>query len=106
MLKVNINELTFECIIGILDEERISPQRVLIDISFEYYFDENGSYFIDYSQVANFVQVTMCEKKFELIEDAILYIRKELRNQYEIKNLWIKIAKPDILKNAIVSVEE
>jgi dihydroneopterin aldolase len=106
LLKVNINELTFDCIIGILDEERVTPQRVIIDISFEYYFDEDGSNFIDYSKVAEYVQSTMIEEKFELIEDAILYLRKGLKSQYDMKNLWIKIAKPDILGNAVVSVEE
>ena len=32
MLKVNINELTFSCIIGILDFEREKEQKVILDI--------------------------------------------------------------------------
>ena len=106
MLKVNINDLTFECIIGILEEERTTPQRVIIDISFEYYFKEDGSNLVDYAQVAKYIEDIMVEKKFRLIEDAILFLRKAIRNRYEIVNFKIKIAKPDILNNCIVSVEE
>lgn len=106
MLKVNINELTFECIIGILDEERTTPQRVIVDVSFEYYFKEDGSNFVDYAKVASCVEETMKEEKFKLIEDAILHLRKKLKENYNIVNLSLKIAKPDILPNAKVSVEE
>ena len=106
MLKVNINELTFDCIIGILDEERTTPQKVVVDISFEYFFKEDGSNFVDYAKVALYVEETMKEQQFKLIEDAILYIRQNLKEKFQIVNLKLKIAKPTILPNAIVSVEE
>ena len=106
MLKVNINELTFSCIIGILPFERVNEQKVILDISFEYFFNEDGSNFIDYSKVATFAQSSMENEKFKLIEDAILFIRKALKSKYEIKNLKVKITKPDIMPNCIVSVEE
>ena len=106
MLKVNINDLTFECIIGILDFERVKEQKVILDISFEYFFNDDGSNFIDYSHVASFAQKSMENEKFKLIEDAILYIRKGLKNTYDIKNLKVKITKPDIMPNCVVSVEE
>jgi dihydroneopterin aldolase len=106
MLKVNINDLTFNCIIGILSSERENEQKVIIDISFEYFYDDEKSNFIDYSEVANLVQQIMIDKKFKLIEDAILYIRKEIKLKYNIKNLRVKITKPDILSNCVVSVEE
>lgn len=106
MLKINIENLTFSCIIGILDFERDKEQKVIINISFEYFYDENKKEFIDYSKVVLFVESSMKEKKFELIEDAILYLRKSLKQNYKIKNLWIKISKPDIMQNCIVSVEE
>jgi dihydroneopterin aldolase len=106
LLKVNINDLTFDCIIGILESERDNEQRVILDISFEYYFKEDGSNLIDYADVVTYVEQIMKEQKFKLIEDAILYLRKSLRNRYEIVDLHIKIAKPDILDNCIVSIEE
>ena len=106
MLKVNINELTFNCILGILPFERVDKQKVILDISFEYFFNNDGSNFIDYSKVALYAQTSMENEKFKLIEDAILFIRKGLKSTYELKNLTVKITKPDIMPNCIVSVEE
>ena len=106
MLKINIEKLTFSCIIGIIDFERENEQNVIVDISFEYFFIEDGSNFIDYSEVVRYVQNTMKKEKFRLIEDAILSLRKYLKSTYDIKNLKVKITKPDILPNCIVSVEE
>ena len=106
LLKVKIKDLTFDCIIGILDFEREKEQRVIIDVAFEYYFKDDGSNVVNYSDVVAYVEKTMKEKKFRLIEDAILYLRKTLRQRYEIVNLHVKIAKPDILDNCVVSIEE
>ncbi len=106
MLQVNINDLTFECIIGILPDERVSKQKVIIDISFEYFYDTTTSDFVDYSLVASLVENTMIEKKYKLIEDAIVDIRQKIKDKFDIKNLKLKITKPNILPNCIVSVEE
>ena len=103
-MKISIEKLTFKCIIGILDFERIKKQKVVIDISFEYDFvDENS--FIDYSKIASKVKKTMKEKKFKLLEDAIKHLENYLQRKYPIKNLKIKISKPDIIKNCYVSLE-
>ncbi|RXK13351.1 dihydroneopterin aldolase [Halarcobacter mediterraneus] len=102
-MKINIENLSFKCIIGILDFERIKKQKVNINIFFEYDFKKD--YFIDYSEVASRVEKKMKEKKFFLLEDAIKYLEKYLNKKYKISNLSIKISKPDILKNCIVSLE-
>ena len=46
----------------------------------------------------------MKEEKFELLEDAIIYIKKYLKKEYKIKKLKLKISKPDIMDNCIVSL--
>lgn len=101
-MKIEIKDLNFKCIIGILDFERIEKQKVIIDISFEYEFDKD--IFIDYSEVSSFIKKQMKKKKFLLIEDAIIYFEKELYNKYKINKLYLKISKPNILKDCIVSV--
>jgi len=106
LLKVTIENLTFDCIIGILESERKNEQKVVINLSFEYFFDDETKEFIDYSKVALYIEKSMKEEKFFLIEDAILFLRKKLNSEYPMKNLWLKIAKPDIMPNCIVSVEE
>ena len=47
----------------------------------------------------------MKNKKFELLEEAIIYIENYLTTKYKIKKLKIKISKPDILPNCIVSLK-
>ncbi len=99
-MKIHIKDLSFSCIIGILDFERIKKQKVIIDISFNYEYSKN--YFIDYAQVSKYIKKKMTKKKFKLLEDAILYFEKKLHKKYQIKNLKIKITKPNILKNCLV----
>ena len=101
-MKIEISDLTFKCIIGILDFERIKKQKVIMNISFEYEFSKD--LFIDYSEISNLVKSTMKQQKFLLLEDAILYIETLLQNNYKISYLKIKISKPNILKNCIVSL--
>ena len=101
-MKIEISDLTFNCIIGILDFERIKKQKVIINISFEYEYSKD--LFIDYSEISTLVKKTMKEQKFLLLEDAILYIESLLQNSYKIYALKIKISKPNILKNCIVSL--
>ena len=101
-MKIEISDLTFKCIIGILDFERIKKQRVIINISFEYDFSKD--LFIDYSKISNLIKSTMKKEKFLLLEDAILHFKTLLPNSYKIYNLKIKISKPNILKNCIVSL--
>ena len=101
-MKIQISNLTFKAIIGILDFERIKKQKVIINLSFEYEFSKDK--FIDYAEVSKLVKTTMKKEKFLLLEDAILHLENLLNNSYQISNLYIKISKPNILKNCIVSL--
>lgn len=102
-MKVSIKELTFNCIIGILPFEREKEQRVVINCSFSYNYSNNA--FIDYSLVAKEIEKTMKKRQFELLEEAILYLKKKLTKKYKITKLKLAIAKPDILNNCIVTIE-
>lgn len=101
-MKIEISHLTFKCIIGILDFERIKKQKVIVNISFEYNFSKD--LFINYAEISQLVKTTMKEKEFLLLEDAISYLENLLNSNYQITNLYIKISKPNILKNCVVSL--
>ena len=101
-MKIEISHFSFKCIIGILDFERVKKQKVIINLSFEYEFSKDS--FIDYSEISNLIKSTMKKEKFLLLEDAIIYLESLLNNNYKITNLYIKISKPTILKNCIVSL--
>jgi len=103
-MKVYIEKLTFKAIIGILPFERVKKQKIIIDISFKYTFSKKSDEFIDYSVVSALIKKTMKKKKFKLIEDAILTLEKKIYKEFNLTNLQIKISKPDILKDCLVSV--
>lgn len=101
-MKIEISDLTFKTIIGILPFEREKKQKVIVNISFEYEFKKDD--FINYAEVSELIKKTIKKEKFLLLEDAILHLENLLNQKYSIKNLFIKISKPNILKDCIVSL--
>ncbi|MCD4667178.1 MAG: dihydroneopterin aldolase [Sulfurimonas sp.] len=102
-MTIYIEDLKFQCIIGILDFERVTPQDVIINLTIDYHYKDK---FINYAQVTNLLKSLMIENKFLLIEDALNYLSKELKKEFLIINtLNLKITKPSILPDCKVSVE-
>jgi dihydroneopterin aldolase len=100
---VQIEKLEFKTIIGILPHERTEKQKVIVDISFKYDYEKKE--FIDYSEVALLVKQNIKKQKFGLIEDAILDTKSMLKLVFpKMEELEIKITKPQILKDCVVSV--
>ena len=104
-MTIHIEELSFECIIGILNFERVTPQRVIINLTINYNYQENN--FINYADVISSIETQMIEKKYQLLETAIDEVGKYLLTTYpHIKSLNLKITKPDIISNAKVSLSK
>ena len=104
-MKIYIEQLSFDTIIGLLPEERIIPQQVDIDIEIEYDYKDN--HFIDYAKVAKSVEENMRSNQYELIEEALIDLKSMLFSQYSnINVLFIKITKPDILNSCRVAVSQ
>lgn len=102
MFKIEIEDLEFHTIIGILDFEREKEQTVIINTQISY---KDKKDFINYADVVEFIKYDMKEKKYLLIEDAIDSIIKSLKKQYtHIKKIKLKIIKPDVMTECIVSV--
>ncbi len=53
-MKIEISDLTFKCIIGILDFERTKKQKVIVNISFEYNFSKDM--FINYAEISELIK--------------------------------------------------
>ncbi|MBA1437531.1 MAG: dihydroneopterin aldolase [Epsilonproteobacteria bacterium] len=103
-MKIYIEDLCFKCIIGILDHERKTKQKVVINATLKYHFDGD---FINYADVVDLIKKTMRKKKFLLIEDALLTLEKKIyKNFPTIKKVTIKITKPSILPDCKVSVQQ
>ncbi len=101
-MRISIEELRFSCIIGILDFERTTPQEVIIDLHFDYLYEDD---FIDYAEVVAMLKKMMIQNKYKLIEDALLDIDATLKKKYNnISSIELKITKPSILPDCRVGV--
>ncbi len=102
-MRIVIKKLTFEAIIGILEAERHTPQKISVSLSLEYDYD--GKYFIDYAKVCAFIENNMITSQYGLLEDALESLSQNLKQTYpSIEKMKLKILKPDILPNATVGL--
>ena len=104
-MTIHIEELTFDVIIGLLDFERDKPQRVIINLEASY--DYSDDQFIDYADMVLLIQDKLKEKRYKLLENALLGLKEVLYTTYpQLNSLHIKISKPDILDECIVSLSK
>jgi len=103
-MKVQIQDLKFQTIIGILDFERVNPQDVIVNLWLKYDYKND---FINYADVSELIKQSMQVEEFLLIEDALLFLITKLKKEFtKITSLELKITKPSILPNCCVSVSE
>ena len=104
-MTIHIEDLTFDVIIGLLDFERDKPQRVIINLEASY--DYSDDKFIDYADMALLIQNELKEKRYELLENALIGLKEILYTTYpHLKTLSLKISKPDILPECTVSLSK
>jgi len=104
-VRIFVEALTFQCIIGILEFERVQPQDVIIDLTIDYDYHPNE--FINYADVALLIQESMEKEKFLLLEDALEFLSAKLKEKFlKIDTLFLKITKPSIMPNCRVSVAQ
>lgn len=102
-MKILVENLEFECIIGLLDQEREMPQKVIVDIKID---TNEQTMCVDYAKVAKLVEGTYKKEEFLTIENSLLHVSKVLKEKFpKIKTLSIKTIKPNILPNCRVGAE-
>ncbi len=104
-MKIEIKDLHIEAIIGILPKERQKAQTIIVDLWAKY--DYIDGIYIDYANLALMIQKTLIEKKFGLIEEALLALKDEIFHTYTaINTLKLRLQKPDILENCYVGISQ
>lgn len=99
---VHIHNLVFETILGILEFERLKPQKISVNLDLFYTELPNKAY-LDYMEIQEIIQNTMREKQYLLIEDALKDLSRILKTRYkEISELFLKISKLEISPNSQV----
>ncbi|RKV10294.1 dihydroneopterin aldolase [Helicobacter pylori] len=99
---VHIHNFVFETILGILEFERLKPQKISVDLDLFYTELPNKAY-LDYMEIQELIQKMMQEKQYLLIEDALKDLSHVLKTHYEeISELYLKISKLEISPNSQV----
>jgi dihydroneopterin aldolase len=103
LYKIEIQNLCFDAIIGILDFEREKEQKIIVTCKIKYPYSKDE--FINYAHVCELIQNDIKTSKYLLIENALENLEKLLLAHFpHIKALKLKISKPDILENCDVGV--
>jgi len=102
-MTIHIEELTLDVIIGLLDFEREHTQKVIVDMEADYDYNEEN--FIDYADIVILIETELKEKRYELLEEALLGLKNLITSTYpQIIDLTLKIKKPDILPQCSVAL--
>ena len=106
---VFIEELTVNAILGILPEERITPQPVVVDLQLQ--VDSRAAAqstriedTLDYADLANKVQALIIDGKYLLIETLINDIADLCLSAPEASGVTVEVRKPKALANAVVGL--
>ena len=101
-MTIYIENLKFLTIIGILDFERETEQEIIVNLTIEYDYKKE---FINYAEVSQLVKNHIQISRFLLIEDALSSLTLLLKEKFSlIQRLDLKITKPSIMPDCVVSV--
>ncbi|WP_100983602.1 FolB domain-containing protein [Helicobacter pylori] len=99
---VHIHNFVFETILGILEFERLKPQKISVDLDL-FYTELPHRAYLDYMEIQEIIQKMMQEKQYLLIEDALKDLSHALKMHYSaISELYLKISKLEISPNSQV----
>ena len=100
--RIDLQNLEFYAIIGILPKEREIEQKLTVDLWLNYIYEKD---FIDYAKIAQMIKEHIKSNRFELLEEALLSTAHLLKERFpQIQTLSIRLTKPQILPDAIPSV--
>ncbi len=103
IFKIYIRDLKLNVVIGILENERKSKQKIIVNCQIEYDLNEH---FLDYVQSVEAITNLLEYKKYKTLESALSGICKALKSDFpEIVSIKLKIDKPEVFKNTLVGVE-
>ncbi len=103
-MTISINDLEVYAIIGILDIEKETPQRIIVDLEASYEYEDRDT-FVDYAKIVDMISYDLKKSRYGLLEDAINALAVLLKSEFpHIYDLRISITKPDIIPNCKVAL--
>jgi dihydroneopterin aldolase len=96
-----IEKLEFEAIIGVLEKERETPQKVQIWANIEIRYKKDS--LIDYVLICETIKSTLIESRFFTVEEAVLTLIDRISSlNPRIKKIFLKLLKTEIIENTAV----
>ena len=103
--KIFIQALKVECIIGIFDWERKTPQRILIDLEFPAdirraaatdHIDDT----VDYKRIAKRMLEYVSKSSFQLIETLAEKLAALLLAEFGLRSVTLRVSKPGAVRGS------
>ncbi len=109
--KILIHGLKIPCIIGTLPHERKKKQPIVIDLEFptdvrKAAKRDNLRDALNYQKITESATTFVSKSRFYLIETLAKRLIQILRREFKLKNILLRVSKPNAIRNAkSVSVE-
>ncbi|RDU59722.1 dihydroneopterin aldolase [Helicobacter marmotae] len=98
---LHIENLCFEAIIGVLPQERIKPQKLIIEAHITYIYDDEC--YLNYAKICEQIEHYIQSNTYGLLESALIDISHKLKAHFSnITHLTLCIKKPQILAPCVV----
>ncbi len=103
--KIFLQALEVECIIGIFDWERKTPQKILIDLEFPANIRRAAKRdciedTIDYKRIAKRILAYVAASRFQLIETLAEKLAALLLKEFKLTSLTLRISKPGAVRGS------
>ena len=106
--EILIEELSVNCIIGILSHERATPQKLLLNIVLEIDYDrvatsDRVENTVNYAEIADQISQLAIERQFQLVETMVATACQQiLANHPTVNRVEVTARKPDIMPGSTV----
>jgi len=103
-MKININGIEIQAVIGTRDHERGNYQKIIMDIEFDYDASKASAsdkleYSVDYSKIVESAIKISKDHKFYLLETLAERIIGLLKENSMITSARVRVKKPSAIKN-------
>lgn len=100
--KIRIEDLHVEAIIGVLPQERITPQKLLLTLEFVTHTptQDNITTVVDYAKIAAYITEYVSNSQYQLLEFLADQLLQAIQQQFSIQILYLQITKPNAIANA------
>jgi dihydroneopterin aldolase len=103
MIIIGIEQLKVHCIIGCLDQERITLRDLLVDVKLSCHLPESDTIqkTVDYVGISEAIEKIAIDGHFHLLESlAVAVVRYFFKEYTTIQHVWVKIVKPGAIATA------